>query len=251
MSSSMTVLLPQPDGTQTGLTHATGTDTDAPAVLYLLHGLGDDDTTWTRFTALERYVSSLGLAVIMPAVQSSFYTDEAFGASYWTFLSEELPELVSSFFRVRSDRDSTFVAGLSMGGYGAMKWALRQPWRFAAAASMSGALDIVRRREDGIDRPGYPKMFRRILGDGSLPPGVDLFELARSARGSGTPRLWLGCGSSDELRGETDAFGTACRDAGHDVTMSYNEGDHDWSYWDAEIQRVLGWMIGPADRAGG
>src|SRR4029079_1126758 len=96
----------------------------------------DDDSIWLRRTSIERYVADLGIAVVMPQVHRSYYTDEAYGRPYWTFLSEELPRVASGFFRLSPRREDTFVAGLSMGGYGAFKWALRQPWRFAAAASL-------------------------------------------------------------------------------------------------------------------
>src|SRR3954470_13685669 len=142
LSTSMTVLLPQRTTTQIGL--AGRQVGGPPPVLYLLHGLSDDDTIWLRRTSIERYVAPLGLAVVMPAVQRSFYTDEAYGGRYWTFVSEELPELVGRFFRVSQRREDTFVAGLSMGGSGALKVPLRQPERFAAAPSLSGALDVAR-----------------------------------------------------------------------------------------------------------
>src|SRR6476619_331298 len=140
LSTSMTVILPERAAGQIGMS---GADSDAPPpVLYLLHALSDDDTIWLRRTSIERYVAALGLAVVMPQVHRSFYLDEAHGNRYWTFLSEELPAVVSSFFRVSQRREDTFVAGLSMGGYGAMRWALRQPEKFAAAATLSGALDL-------------------------------------------------------------------------------------------------------------
>ena len=109
----MTVILPEATATQIGMVGRTGAG--LPPVLYLLHGLSDDDTTWLRRTSIERYVASLGLAVVMPQVHRSFYTDEALGGRYWSFLSEELPALVSTFFRVSERRSDTFVAGLSMG----------------------------------------------------------------------------------------------------------------------------------------
>src|SRR3954447_14294757 len=130
LSTSLTVILPQPTRTQIGMTGDAGED--PPPVLYLLHGLSDDDTIWLRRTSIERYVAPLGLAVVMPQVARSFYTDEAHGNRYWTFLSEELPLLARSFFHLSDRREDTFVAGLSMGGYGAAKWALRHPDRFAA-----------------------------------------------------------------------------------------------------------------------
>src|SRR5207248_9658561 len=139
VSTSMTVLLPQQTQAQIGMA---GVAAGPPPVLYLLHGMSDDHTTWQRRTSIERYAAGLGLAVVMPAVHRSFYADEVHGHRYWTFLAAELPALVSQFFRVSDRPGDTFVAGLSMGGYGALKWALREPGRFAAAASMSGVLDI-------------------------------------------------------------------------------------------------------------
>src|SRR3954463_9147117 len=144
LSTTMTVILPQQTSTQIGMTsrHQDG----LPPVLYLLHGLSDDDSIWLRRTSIERYVAPLGLAVVMPQVHRSFYTDEAVGGRYWTFVSEELPDLVATFFRLSARREDTFVAGLSMGGYGALRGALRHPARSPAAASLSGAVDVERLR---------------------------------------------------------------------------------------------------------
>src|SRR3954454_13731935 len=114
LSTSMTAILPQSTSAQIGMSGSVGGG--LPPVLYLLHGLSDDDTTWLRRTSVERYVAPLGLAVVMPQVHRSFYTDQAHGGRYWTFLSEELPAVVNSFFTVSDRREDTFVAGLSMGG---------------------------------------------------------------------------------------------------------------------------------------
>ena len=180
VSTSMTVLLPQPASSQIGMASVAGDE--PPQLLYLLHGLSDDDTIWTRRTARERHVAGHDLAVVMPAVNRSFYTDEAYGAAYWQFLSEELPALVHRFFRVSDRPEDTFVAGLSMGGYGALKWALTHPDRFAAAASLSGALDVVTavgNRTFSMD----PAMLQRIFGEQVPSEAADLFALA--ARMSG------------------------------------------------------------------
>ena len=114
-------------------------------VLYLLHGLSDDHTNWQRRTSIERYADPLGLAVVMPAVNRSFYANMAHGPRYWDFICEELPQLAQSFFPLSDKRADTFVAGLSMGGYGAFKVALSHPNRYAAAASLSGTVDVVQR----------------------------------------------------------------------------------------------------------
>ena len=117
-------------------------DEASPPVLYLLHGITDDHTAWSRYTSIERYADEAGLAVVMPSAFNSFYTDEVHGHGYWTFVSEELPRLVRCLFRVSDRPEHTFAAGLAMGGYGAVKLALTYPDRYAAAASLSGPLDI-------------------------------------------------------------------------------------------------------------
>ena len=215
--------------------------TGPPPVLYLLHGLSDDDTIWLRRTSIERYVAPLGLAVVMPQVHRSFYTDEAYGGRYWTFLSEELPQLVGSFFRVSASRDDTFVAGLSMGGYGALKWALRQPERFAAAASLSGAVDIDGLR--GRPRPQDPHLFTRVFGDQPLAGTPDDVRwLLEQAEPATLPALWVGCGTEDALYADNVRFVEACASAGIPVTTSFIPGEHEWGLWDQQIQQVLAWL---------
>jgi S-formylglutathione hydrolase FrmB len=240
LSTSMTVLLPQRTTTQIGMTGAA--IEGPPPVLYLLHGLSDDDTIWLRRTSVERYVAPLGLAVVMPQVHRSFYTDEVYGRRYWTFLSEELPELVASWFQVSQRREDTFVAGLSMGGYGALKWALRRPERFAAAASLSGAVDVAGLRTSRR-RPEDPRMFDRIHGDAS-PAGTDddLLALLGRADPADLPALYVCCGEQDELIGDNRALVEACSAASVPVTASFGPGEHDWAYWDATIQDVLAWL---------
>src|SRR5512139_1235538 len=87
--------------------------------LYLLHGHSDDHTAWQRWTSIERYAEGLNLAVVMPAVHLSFYNDMVHGGKYWQFISEEVPTLARDMFSLTSRREDNFVAGLSMGGYGA------------------------------------------------------------------------------------------------------------------------------------
>ena len=238
LSTSMTVILPQQTSRQVGLAGAAGDDVP---VLYLLHGLSDDDTIWTRRTSIERYVAPLGLAVVMPQVHQSFYADEVHGMAFWTFLTEELPELVRGFFRTSTRREDTFVAGLSMGGYGAMKWALRDPLRFAAAASLSGALGLG--DESGVDDPWIGSVIARAFGDVPIAgSGNDLEHLVRTADPASLPALYVACGTDDFLYGESVAFIEGARAAGVDITARLGEGDHDWEYWDHAIQDVLAWL---------
>ncbi len=241
LSTSMTVILPERAAGQIGMG---GAHADAPPpVLYLLHGLSDDDTIWLRRTSIERYVASLGLAVVMPQVHRSFYADEVYGERFWTFVSEELPAVVQSFFRVSVAPADTYVAGLSMGGYGAMKLALRHPDRFAAAATLSGALDFASAIEGVGDDISRRSMITRIVGDGGMAgTDDDLFHLIETAVPANLPPLFLTCGQDDPLVDANRRFVQACSDRGVDLLSSFAPGTHEWGYWDAHIQQVLAWM---------
>jgi putative tributyrin esterase len=243
LSTSMTVILPQATKAQIGM-RGVVTETGRHPTLYLLHGLSDDDSTWVRRTSIERYVAELGLAVVMPQVHRSFYADEVHGGQYWTFLSEELPEIAASFFPVSDRREDTFVAGLSMGGYGAYKWALNQPERFAAAASLSGVLDIaaLRRNSESVGPPG---LLERVFGDREVAGTPDdlLWLLAdRASASTPLPALYLACGTEDELIGFNRTFVEAADAVDVPLTASLGPGEHDWDYWDATIQDVLRWL---------
>lgn len=241
VGASMDVVWPQTTEHQVGVSGGRET-TDGPPVLYLLHGRTDDHSAWTRNTSIERYAVAAGVAVVMPAARRSFYTDEVHGDRFWTFLSEELPALVGSMFRVSQRREDTFVAGLSMGGYGAAKWALRDPDRFAAAATMSGALDV---RALLGDAEYGSELADRVFGR-ELDPRDDLFALLGSADAARLPRLHISCGTEDHLVDHSRRFATAAEAAGAEVTVDLRPGAHEWGFWDTEIQTVLDWLpLGP------
>ena len=234
VGTSVTVVWPQVTEHQVGVEGGRATG-DGPPVLYLLHGMSDDHSAWTRNTSLERYAVAAGVAVVMPAVHRSFYTDELHGHRYWTFLSEELPRLVGSMFRVSTRREDTSVAGLSMGGYGALKWALRRPEMFAAATSMSGALDVaalVKDPERG------PELEGRVFGP-EVAAENDLFRLLADADVATLPRLHVSCGTEDHLVDHSRRFVALAEEVGADLTTDFRPGEHEWGFWDDDIRTVL------------
>jgi S-formylglutathione hydrolase FrmB len=237
----MTVILPQNTSNQIGM-KGVAKQKKHP-VLYLLHGMSDDHTIWLRRTSIERYVSGMGLAVVMPAVHRSYYADMACGPKYWTFVSEELPRIVQSFFPISDKRQDTFAAGLSMGGFGAFKLALSHPERFAAAASLSGALDTAAL----YDRWGAPKSKERdaIFGKKIKNTDNDLVYLSEKLAKSDKPRpkLFQCCGTEDFLYGDNLKFRDHIEELGT-FKLHYEEGpgSHEWGFWDANIQKVLSWL---------
>lgn len=240
MSTSMVVLLPQPAAGQIGLDAGASAGTDSPPpVLYLLHGLSDDCTIWERRTSIERYASDAGIAVVMPEVRRSFYADEAVGEKYWTYISEELPAIVRRSFHVSDDPAQTFVAGLSMGGFGALKLALNYPERFGAAASLSGVVDL-----KGIDLDQRSGHIARRIWDGAGVAGTvdDLPGLLRAAEPGTLPPFYLACGTEDFLFDVNREVIALAQERGHDVTTSIGPGDHEWGLWDREIRKVIDWL---------
>lgn len=236
---SMDVILPQAPAAQRHIGRRY-------PVLWLLHGHSDDHTIWQRRTSIERYVEGRQLAVVMPAVDLSFYTDMAEGNRYWTYVSEELPAVARSFFPLSSRRADNFVAGLSMGGYGAFKLALTYPARYAAAASLSGALRRFSEDLEGDRDAEWIAKLKRIFGDLHEFPGSrhDVFGLAeRVAHGKlPAPLLYECCGTEDFLYADNVRFKQHAEALGLPLTYEEGPGEHGWGYWDKMIQRVLDWL---------
>ena len=220
-------------------------------VLYLLHGMTDDQTAWQRWTSIERYARDYQLAVIMPTTYLGWYTNMAYGERYFDYISQELPDTALGMFPAISDRrEDTFVSGLSMGGYGALKCGLLRPDRFSCAAPLSGGLDAARIADvaaSGKTMSGMPdelRIFRDVLGDFGDVRGsdLDLLHVAETLAPKDRPRVFMWCGTEDFLYQDNVRMRDHLTKLGYDLTYSDGPGDHSWPYWDREIQNVLRWL---------
>lgn len=212
--------------------------------LWLLHGMSDDHTIWCRRTCIERYAEAAGIAVVMPNVHRSFYTDMVQGGRYWTFLSEELPRLMRGFFPLSSAREDNAVAGLSMGGYGAAKWLLSRPESLIAGASLSGALDMCQRMADLSGDVERQREMNRIFGE-QPPRGTaeDLLALLKGSVDKKTKSALLQiCGTEDFLYQDNLRFKACAEDYGYPLTYRERPGEHAWDFWEVAIQEVLAWL---------
>ena len=220
-------------------------------VLYLLHGLSDDHTMWMRQTMVEQFARQYRLCIVMPAANRSFYMDMAHGAKYDTFIAEELPRVIETYFPVGRKREHRFAAGLSMGGYGAMKLGLTRPGRYAAVASLSGALDMLgnyeRRKKinpdyltEMDDIYGSEKQLKN--GKGNLNRLAD--KLAKTPEKA--PKMYVACGTEDFLFAANEGFHARY---GKVFDMEYHTepGIHNWPFWNRHIERVLAWL--PLEKA--
>lgn len=210
---------------------------DAP-VVYLLHGLSDNCSNWSRFTSVERYAEEKGAAVIMPEVQRSFYADMALGIDYFTYIREELPQICSRLFGLSTRREKNYVMGLSMGGYGALKCALTAPRQYAGCAAFSSAADIEKRIPHAAGR--MARELQAILGtDGKVPPEASLYALLQKRKGAQLPRFFLTCGEQDALYQENVRFAEALHQKGAAVRFEHWAGDHCWAVWDKSLALAL------------
>jgi len=217
--------------------------------LWLFHGLTDNHTSWTRYTSIERYANLYNLAVVMPNVDRSWYTDTAYGSNYFAFVTKELPQLCYRNFKGLSmDREYNIVGGLSMGGYGALKAALTYPDQYAACISLSGALDITRRD----NTPYGMEEWRGIFGfemeqlEKLKDSKHDLFTLAceNCEKGLAFPKLYLWCGVDDPLLPANQSYHAHLKALGVEHRYEETEGHHTWKWWDLHIQTGLEYVLG-------
>ena len=213
-------------------------------VLYLLHGLHGNETDWMRYSALERYAQKYRLVVVMPGAGRSFYMDMLHGPAYGTYVSKELPELIESYYPVSKDREHRFIAGLSMGGYGAVRIALENPERYARCGTFSGALCLEERTDGewGVDGSGLKKEVLDICGgeEGLLKAPCSLRALGDIAlrEKKPLPEIYQECGTEDFLYRANQLFLKYFKGR---IPIEYHErpGAHTWEFWDIAICNFL------------
>ena len=222
-------------------------DTSKPfKTLWLLHGLSGDHTAWMRNTSIERYAKHHNLAVVMPNADRSWYTNTAYGLNYFNFIAKELPALCRSTFCGMSEkREDNIVAGLSMGGYGALKLALTYPEQYGHCISLSGSLDVTRKGRN-YDLAEWQSIFGYGIQTAlDLEGGEhDLFALVeRKHKDTAFPRIYLWCGTEDTLIDVNRAFDRHLCAFGIPHAFTFSEGDHTWKWWDLHIQNGLRWVL--------
>ncbi len=210
-------------------------------VLYLLHGLSDCSTTWLNRTSLERYADNYNMVIVLPDGARSFYCDMAYGDAYYTHISKEVIELCERLFPVATDAAHRFIAGNSMGGYGALKIALKNSGKFSKVGIFSGVMDV----QDMVNRfPEYQHDWYLCFGGNTVPDSEDVLSLLKQRkRENAVPELYHCCGTEDFLAEENRIFDRLCTDL-HvpQKTVWENGASHEWSFWDAQLPKLLEWL---------
>ena len=236
-------------------------------MLYLLHGKTDDHSIWQRRTSVERYASDKNLAIVMPETHLGAYTDQKYGYRYMTYVSEEVPAVCHRMFRISAAREKSFVAGLSMGGYGALKLGLLCGDRFSKVAAYSSGCDrylslpawarevssitALRGMEGSVPQREYDDAMHFFLTFGSPEEYLqdetnNLFLLCdrvmREKRP--LPEIYMSCGMEDAAFEKNLRLHRRMEEAGIPHTFVQDHGGHAWSYWDRHIQDTLQWVCG-------
>lgn len=218
--------------------------------LYLLHGFSADYTDWQRFSRIESYAQEKHLAVVLASANNSSYCDLPHGGKYFTFFTEELPQLVRAIFPLSDKREDNFIAGLSMGGFGSMKIGLLCPEKYAAIASLSGGLRdrrVTTKRPDNFPPLPSEKFTMNQYGENMEffnENTDDLRVVLNNAVRSGKklPKIYVCCGTEDFAYPNSVAFRDMAEGLGVDLTYAEGPGIHDFYFWDPYIKKILDWL---------
>ena len=239
-------------------------------VLWLLHGTFGDYTDWLRKTNVELYAEEKNLIVVMPSAQNTDYANwPGFGTGYqmFDFLTEELMPLVYGWFPASDRREDNFIAGLSMGGRGAIMYAYAYPEKFAAVYSMSCVPQDIRpaaadAESDtapanpwaALDRKRTRARLQNAGGlEGYLASPQNTWDFtAVVAKRQGNPKMIFSCGTADfVMYKHFRKFRAYAEELGLDAEFIEAEGyDHEWRFWEREIQNAIERFLPGGEKAG-
>jgi S-formylglutathione hydrolase FrmB len=184
----------------------------------------------------------------MPDGENSFYNNMKYGKKFYTYIADELVDYTRRIFKLSQKREKTFICGLSMGGYGAVRTALKKPEQYAAAASLSGCLDIVH----SVETCSWKNEAAAIWGDNYktdlVGTDADLFWLIKSFPDNAPrPRIYSACGTQDVLYGDNirfrDLMDTVGQEKGFDFRYEEGEGVHNWEFWNKWVVPAIDYML--------
>lgn len=223
--------------------------------LYLLHGVFGSCIDWVNGTRIQRYAEEHDLAVVMPSGDNAFYVDQPAGNNFYgEFVGRELVELTRKMFPLSRKREDTFIGGLSMGGYGALRNGLKYCDTFGSVVALSGALLV-----EGMDQRTNESPFfleRRSYAEACFGDLTKLLDsdmnpkyLVRQLKKEGKtlPKIYMACGDKDSLLPANRDMAAFLKEQGVDVTFEIGPGAHEWDFWDTYIRKGIQWL--PTDDA--
>lgn len=208
--------------------------------LYLLHGLLGNYTDWIGRSKIQNYAEERNIAVVMPSGDNAFYfKSRTPWNDYETFIGEELVEMTRRMFPLSERREDTYLAGLSMGGYGALRNGIVYSETFGYVAGLSSAIHIF---EDTSEEANIG-LFDNLeeASKSNLNPKVAVEEMLAQERK--IPKFYLACGRKDDFMGINKDFRDYLKEKGIDVNWNEDDYGHEWDFWDSQIEKVLDWVL--------
>lgn len=219
--------------------------------LYLLHGVIGNYTDWISNTNIQRLAEENNIAVVMPSGDNMFYLDNPKSHNYYgEFIGNELIEITRKMFPLSTKREDTYIGGLSMGGYGAIRNGLKYHENFGAIIALSSALitDDIEKRTDNVNFFIEGKSYAEACFG-------NLFEVKESDMNPkwlvkslleekmNFPKIYMACGKGDFLYKENENFKNYLNELGVESFFEEGEGFHDWDFWNSYIKKAIEWLI--------
>lgn len=219
--------------------------------LYLLHGILGNHTDWVSGTRIQRWAEEKNLAVVMPAGENRFYIDQPeAGNRYGEYIGKELVEITRRMFPLSGRREDTFIGGLSMGGFGAIRNGLKYYDTFSHIICLSGALHILEgaegtgaRKHIAFEESCFGDLEEAVKSDKNPRYLVERLKKEKKVNPAiEFPKLYMACGTEDGLIGANRVYRDFLKECGLDVTYEEGPGGHDWDFWDAYIKKAIQWL---------
>ena len=225
-------------------------------MLLLMHGYFGSFVDWTNATRIQKWAETNNFMVVMPSGDNSFYVDgPAPNNDYGTLIGEELPSMMRRMFPVSDKREDTFIAGLSMGGFGALRNGLKYHETYGYICAFSSALNQL---ELPLDDPMQNLIGEhKVFGDYEEAKASDknprvCAQMLADARDAGEdvhlPKIYMSCGTEDGLLRVDRPFAEYLKGLGFDVTWYEGPGEHAWTFWGPEMEKVIAEFL-PLDEA--
>ncbi len=218
--------------------------------LYLLHGVFGNYMDWITNTRVQRWAEERNLAVVMPSGDNMYYVDSLLALNdYGSFVGEELPQVMRAMFPLSCRREDTFIAGLSMGGFGALRNGFKYAETFGRIAALSSALTVLDPTVPPIagDKAVFGDLDEASQTDKNYQVAYRQLRERVVAGEAEMPQLYLACGTEDGFLNSTRALRDQLLGDGMNVTYEEQPGGHEWDFWDAQIKKVIDWL--PLDDA--
>ena len=208
-------------------------------VLWLLHGGLGDATDWPRYTMIELFAEEKGIIVVCPTVNNGCYVNWTNGVQWEDVITEKLWDLVHNMLPTSTDPAKNFIAGLSMGGYGALKLGLSHPERYSRIGSFSGGIEIP---QEYIAGRCLIQDAEEIFGDPDtvLDSDYNLYTMVDKRKAAGNlPPIYLSCGTTDFLYEMNVKMRGYLQERGYDVTWDESPHGHEWRFWNDQVEKFL------------